>query len=152
MNRVMPSTKDYMTPVPHSIAPDDSVKAARELMRRRGVRHLPVMKNGKLVGLVSERDLLMAAELAEPRKRVEVREVMAADPYAVRAEAPSRRRLGSAVVLDGKRVVGVLTTVDALRALADVLQGRFARTEQELLAVRPPRGRTRRLANPRRQS
>lgn len=160
MNRVMPTTKDYMTPLPHPIAPDASVTSARALMRRRSIRHLPVMENDKLVGLVSERDLLLAKELAGARKRVAVEDVMAREPYVARADASlaqvartmSRRKLGSAVIMDGKHVIGVLTTVDALRALADVLQGRSARIEQELIAARPPRGRTRRLTNPRRHT
>jgi acetoin utilization protein AcuB len=122
-----------MTPVPHSIAPEDSVVAARALMRRHSVRHLIVMKNGKLAGLVSDRDLLAASELAGSRKRIPVAEVMAAVPYTARFDAPlgqvarkmSQLKIGSAVVVEGTNVVGVLTTVDALRALADALQGRI---------------------------
>lgn len=83
---------------------------------------------------------------------------MTAPPCAARADAPlaqvartmSQKKLGSAVVFDGTHIVGILTTVDALRALADVLQGRFARIEEELVAARAPRGRTRPLAHAKR--
>jgi acetoin utilization protein AcuB len=156
MNRMTPSVKDYMTPVPHSITPEDSVVAARALMRRHSVRHLIVMKNGKLAGLVSERDLLSASEFAGSRKRIRVAEVMAARPYTARFDEPlgqvarkmSQLKIGSAVIVEGTNVVGVLTTVDALRALADALQGRIGSVAQEAMAVRPGRGRTRPLAHP----
>jgi acetoin utilization protein AcuB len=156
MNRTTPSVKDYMTPVPHSITPEDSIVAARALMRRYSVRHLIVMKNGKLVGLVSDRDLLSASEFAGSRKRIPVEEVMTARPYTARFDAPlgqvarkmSQLKIGSAVIVEGSNVVGVLTTIDALRALADVLQGRIGNVARELMALRPKRGRTRPLVHP----
>jgi acetoin utilization protein AcuB len=143
-----------MTPLPHAITPNETVVAAHTLMQRYSVRHLPVMQDGQLVGLVSDRDLLLGAQLAAPRKRIPIEEVMTAAPYSARADAPlaqvartmSQRKLGSAVVVDGPRVVGILTTVDALRALADVLQGRSSRAERGSIETRPRRGRTRPLA------
>jgi CBS domain-containing protein len=46
-----------MTPDPDTLKPTDTVRAALDLMARRGYRHLPVLRRGKLVGMVSIRDL-----------------------------------------------------------------------------------------------
>jgi CBS domain-containing protein len=46
-----------MTADPDTLKPNDTVRAALDLMARRGYRHLPVLKRGKLVGMVSIRDL-----------------------------------------------------------------------------------------------
>jgi CBS domain-containing protein len=46
-----------MTPKPDTLKPTDTVRAALDLMARRGYRHLPVLRRGKLVGMVSIRDL-----------------------------------------------------------------------------------------------
>jgi CBS domain-containing protein len=46
-----------MTPDPDTLKPNDTVRAALDLMARRGYRHLPVLRRGKLVGMVSIRDL-----------------------------------------------------------------------------------------------
>jgi CBS domain-containing protein len=49
-----------MTPDPDTLKPNDTVRAALDLMARRGYRHLPVLRRGKLVGMVSIRDLYRA--------------------------------------------------------------------------------------------
>jgi CBS domain-containing protein len=61
---------DVMTPNPDTIGPDESAFDALDKMRKRGYRHLPVMDAGKLVGMVSVRDLYATAlgELEEGLK------------------------------------------------------------------------------------
>jgi CBS domain-containing protein len=95
-------------------------------MRERGVRHLPVLDGGALVGVVSQRDLLLAESLgAALGDRVDegaMEEACEAAPGEALAHVAGRmlaRRLGCAVALDGGRVVGVFTAIDALRLLAD---------------------------------
>jgi acetoin utilization protein AcuB len=150
--KTMPTVEDYMTATPQSIAVHEGLDAAQSLMQRFRVRHLAVMSGGKLVGVVSERDLAWPqALLAAHSKALTVQDVMARNPYAVRTNAPlnrvartmAERRCGSAVVLAGTSVVGILTTVDALNALADTLEGRGTRAALESVTRKPPRGRTR---------
>jgi len=54
--------EDFMTKNPDTLAPDDSAGDALELMQSRHFRHLPVVEDGKCVGMVSIRDLYIAAK------------------------------------------------------------------------------------------
>lgn len=122
---------DYMSRSPHSIGQEQSLLVAHELMHKHAVRHLPVLHAGKLVGLLSMRDLHLVETLpdVDPAK-VTVEEAMSDDPFAVPpgsdlaevAEQMAENKYGSAVVMDGTRVVGVFTTVDGMRALAQLLR------------------------------
>jgi CBS domain-containing protein len=51
------SVGDVMTPNPDTIGPNDSVADALELMSKKGYRHLPVLEDGRLLGIISIRDL-----------------------------------------------------------------------------------------------
>ena len=122
--------RSYMTPAPRTIGPLRMLSEAHDLMRAHRIRHLPVLAGDKLVGIVSQRDLLLIESLpgvnpAEvPVEDAMTREVFVVDsatPLAkVTAEMADRRR-GSAVVMHGDRVVGVFTVTDACRVLARLL-------------------------------
>ena len=123
----------YMTRSPHSIGVTQPLIAAHKLMRKHRVRHLPVLADGRLVGLVSMRDLHLVETLQDvDAETVPVEEAMTPDPYTVPPEASLRRvartmaerKIGSAVVTVKGKVVGVFTAVDAMRALADLLGSR----------------------------
>jgi acetoin utilization protein AcuB len=122
----------FMTANPVAIASDRTLAEAHRVMRERQIRHLPVIDAGRLVGVVSQRDLYLLETLhgVDPdAERVE--EAMTAEPFTVAPDAPledvasvmAEHRYGSAVVLHGGEVVGLFTTVDALRALATVSRG-----------------------------
>lgn len=123
--------KDYMTPSPHSIGVSLPLTEARKMMNEFHVRHLPVLRRGALVGVVSERDVNMVeATITGELEDVTVEEAMSPDVYTVRPTTPlhvaaewlAKHKLGSAVVTRGDKVVGVLTTTDGMRALADLLE------------------------------
>jgi len=124
---------ERMTPTPQLIGAEQSIAAAHQLMRANGIRHLPVLHGGKLVGVVSQRDLHFIESLKDVNpEEVSVEEAMTQDVYAVPPRTPlkeivnemAERKLGSAVVVEGQKVVGVFTTVDALDTLAGILDGR----------------------------
>jgi len=52
-----------------TVSPEDSVERAVQLLRQRGVRHLLVLRNGRLVGIVSDRDLKRALDPARSKKK-----------------------------------------------------------------------------------
>ncbi len=122
-----PRIRDVMTPAPHTIGVDQTLFRAREMMREFHVRHLPVLRAGRLVGVVTERDVALVEALEELDEReVLVEEAMTSDVYAVRPDQPlhgvvdhmARNKIGSCIVAEGDRVLGVFTSVDALRLLA----------------------------------
>ena len=121
---------DLMTADPYCIQRDESLRQAHKLMRMRNVRHLPVLKDEQLVGLVSERDLHLLETLksVDPAKEP-VAEAMTESPFAVAPGARVRevvqemlqKKYGSAVVVEHGRVIGIFTRSDALRALLKLL-------------------------------
>jgi acetoin utilization protein AcuB len=131
MNKRVPQTVgEYMTASPLTVGPQVTLAEAHEIMREHNVRHLPVMQGGKLIGMVTARDLALVESLADfDPKEISVDEAMSEDVYAVSPDAPLRivtaemaeRKLGSAVVVDGEKVIGVFTATDACRALTLLL-------------------------------
>ena len=122
---------EYMTREPQAIDPVASLPSALKVMRTHGIRHLPVTIRDELVGVLSTRDLNLVTTLAQaPPDAITVEDVMSREPYTVTPRTPlykvaramAERRIGSAIIVDGGRVVGVFTTVDALRALTDLLK------------------------------
>jgi acetoin utilization protein AcuB len=130
VNTSIPSIQEYMTRSPHSIGAGQTVGMARHLMRAHRIRHLPVLVGGKLVGVVSDRDIYWIETLKEAEgDKLPVEEAMTPAPYAVSPDAPladvvremAEHKYGSAVVMEGEKVVGVFTSTDAMSALAALL-------------------------------
>jgi acetoin utilization protein AcuB len=124
------TVRDVMTPTPVTIGLSQPLAAAHRMMQEFRVRHLPVLDHGRLVGIVSQRDLHFIETLRDvDPKQVTVDEAMTADPYTTTplthlrtaVKAMAEQRIGSAVVVDEERVVGVFTTTDALTLLARML-------------------------------
>jgi acetoin utilization protein AcuB len=122
--------KHWMSPTLHSIGKEQPLSVAHKLMDDHDLRHLPVLADGKLVGLVSQRDLYYLETVAgvDPeRERVE--EGMSQDVYCVPPETLLRdvvvemmmHKYGCAVVVESTKVVGIFTTTDALKLLAECL-------------------------------
>ena len=131
-----PIVEHHMSVSPVVIGSDRTLSEAHRIMRERGIRHLPVVDAGRLVGLVSQRDLYLAETLRGVDPATDpVREAMSTDPYTVPPTAPldevaatmAERKLGSALVVDRGSVIGLFTTVDALRALAEMAGRRRAK-------------------------
>ena len=120
----------FMTASPHTIGRDQPLTVAKDMMSRYRVRHLPVLEGGQLVGVVSERDVAFIGAVRDVEaSELTVGDAMSPEVYTVSrtellrtaAADMARGRYGSAIVVDGNRVVGMFTTVDALRALHAVL-------------------------------
>jgi len=136
MSKPIPSVQKYMTTSPHTIGEDQPMALAHRMMREHHVRHLPVLRGAKIVGLVSDRDLNLVETLSEvdPHK-VLVSEAMSQDPYVVSSDAAldevvstmAEKKYGSTVIVQHEKVVGIFTTVDACRAFADLLHTRLAK-------------------------
>jgi acetoin utilization protein AcuB len=121
----------FMTRHPQTISPGDTLASAHRLMRAHDIRHLPVLDSGKLVGLLSIGDLHLIETLKDVDPEVvQVSEAMTTEVYTVGLHSSLRhtaaematRKCGAAVVLDRMHIVGVFTTIDALRALSALLE------------------------------
>ena len=122
------TVSDFMTKTPLTVVSSATVAEAAQLMNARHVRHLPVVSGeGNVVGLLSERDVALLSGLdgLDPSAMI-VAVAMAKQPYTVAPNTPiadvatamAEHKYGSCIVVDGKKVVGVFTTVDACRGLA----------------------------------
>jgi CBS domain-containing protein len=118
-----------MTDDPMTITGDLTISDARETMRSWGMRHLPVVDDAGLVGVISDRDILRAFSLHKPGE-TEVKEVMTKSPYKVTpnvsvaevATVLAENKFGSVIIVDDKnRVLGIFTTIDALRLLSRIM-------------------------------
>lgn len=120
----------HMTKSPVVVDRATSMAQALRIMDEQGFRHLPVIAEGRLVGVVSEREL----KIVEGMQGIDsamciVGDFILGPPYTVTPDAPLREvaramadhKHGSAMVVDGDVVVGVFTTTDALKALATVV-------------------------------
>lgn len=128
-----PTIRKFMTVDPHTIGQEQSLAVAHRMMQENRVRHLPVLEGGKLVGVVSQRDLHLIETLRDvDPATTTVEEAMTMDVYVTApntlleeaARVMAEHKYGSAVVVDRGKVVGVFTTVDALSALAHLLADR----------------------------
>jgi acetoin utilization protein AcuB len=125
----MPKILKYMTTMPHTIGRDIPLKTAQSMMREHQIRHLPVEYAGKLVGVLTERDVKMASSF-QGAAELKVEEVMTAEPYTVNPDTAldhvvaemAEHRYGCAIVQqENGKVVGIFTAVDGLRVLSDTL-------------------------------
>lgn len=123
---------DCMTPNPITIPSDLSLADAAERMYEHGIRHLPVMSGGHIVGLVSERDIALVMGIPGiDKNRVEVTEAMVSSPYIVAPDAAledvvaimHERKIGTAVVMEGGEMRGIFSVIDALAVLLFMLEG-----------------------------
>jgi len=136
MSKPIPTIQKYMTTAPHSIGADQTLAQAHTMLRERGIRHLPVLSGGKLVGMLTERDLRFVESLKDvDPASVKVEDAMTTTVYSVSPDAMldevvgemAEHKYGSAVVMQNGKVVGIFTTVDVCRALSELLRGRLAK-------------------------
>jgi len=134
MSKSIPKIQKFMTTVPHCINRTDTVAAAHKMMREHDIRHLPVVDGEKLVGIVSQRDLHLIETLKDvDAEKVSVDDAMTTNPYTVSPDAEldevvaemAEQKYGSALVVQNHKVVGVFTTVDAMRAFSELLKSRL---------------------------
>lgn len=135
--------RECMTLKPVVITPDTSATDALRLMRERQIRRLPVLDgHGRLVGIVSDRDLLHASpspatslaiwEIHDLLAKLKVDKVMTCDVFTVTEDTPLEEaarimadsRIGGLPVMQGTVLVGIITESDLFKALLQMLGGR----------------------------
>ncbi|HEY63389.1 MAG TPA: CBS domain-containing protein [Caldilineae bacterium] len=131
---------DIMTPNPVTVTPSNAVGTAISLMRAGGFRRLPVVENGRLVGIVTARDLRLASNAPSiVRERwydnyilqhIPVGDYMTPDPITIAHDSPIAEaarlmrdhKISGLPVMNGDRLVGIVTQTDLLNFLLELLE------------------------------
>jgi len=131
--------RDYMTTEPETLEINHSLLDAVLLLRRANLRHIPILENGKLVGVLTDRDVgrfaptmllpLAPQDYNRVFENTSVEKVMTRNPVSTIPDAPLaeavemlyKNRLGCLPVLENDGVVGIITKADMLRALHDLI-------------------------------
>lgn len=123
------SVEEFTSPCLVTIGPEAGILEALDMMKDNTIRHLPVVKGEKVLGIISERDLLLHFDKSWS-KVIRVGDVMNTSILSVYvndglgevAYKLSSEKVGSALVLDQDgKVYGIFTTTDALNALVEIL-------------------------------
>lgn len=122
----------YMSRSVVTVTPQTEFHRAFDLMRSRSIHHLPVIDGGRVVGMVAERDLLLAAANFGASE-VPVGEIMRGPAVCIGESALLKeaarllvvRHIGSLPVLDSKKaLVGIITETDIFKIAAGMLRAR----------------------------
>lgn len=134
--------KDRMTPNPITVTEDTAFEDALRLMRDKKIRRLPVMREGRLVGIVSEKDLLYASpspatslsvfEMHYLLSKLRVKDVMTKRVITVGEDCPLEEaarimvdhKIGCLPVLRDGSLVGIITETDIFKTFVEMLGGR----------------------------
>lgn len=134
MSKAIPEIVKYMTTTPHSIGADQKVSVAGKMMRDNKIRHLPVLQGGKVLGIISDRDIKITEALVGAKSsEMNVSDITQGEPYTVTPHSKldevaltmAENKYGSALVVDNNKLVGIFTAVDAMKALSDLLHTRL---------------------------
>jgi len=132
--------REWMTREPYTLTEGDRVKTAVQYLLSAGIRHVPVLRDNVLVGIVTDRDLrrvLPSVEAgASPEKyqsfmeRTTMGDIMTVDPVTCTPDTDVvdvveifvERKFGAIPVVDGDELVAILTQIDVMRAFLKVLE------------------------------
>jgi acetoin utilization protein AcuB len=125
-----------------TVQPNLPITKAQELMAREKIQQMPVVKNGKLVGIISEHDILKAYpspvttlavwEIASLLERISVKDVMVKQVYTVEEDTPIEdaarilidKKISSLPVMRGSDLVGIITETDLFHIMLEMLGAR----------------------------
>ena len=119
-----------MTPQPLTIGRKEPLVTAHRLMNENGVRHLPVLEHGELIGIISQRDLYFLETIRGVDLDTDaVEDARTTDTYAVAPDAAiravtthmARHRYGCAIVVERGKVAGIFTVTDVLRLVSTLV-------------------------------
>lgn len=126
---------DWMTPNPQTVSSNRAIFEAQDLLKKGGFRRLPVVDNGKLVGIVTDRDFKEAApsdanslsiyELSYLLNQLKVKSIMhkpvislkATDTLESAAMLMEEKKISGLPVLEDGNLIGIITITDVLRGL-----------------------------------
>lgn len=132
--KAIPTISKYMSTQPQTVGAEQTLAKAAKVMTEMRIRHLPVLQGGKLVGILSDRDIKLVESFRDvDPESVTVDEACSPDPYITAPEASladvcaemAAHKYGCALVCDNHKLVGIFTWVDALNAFNELLSTRL---------------------------
>ncbi len=130
--------KDWMTKKVFTVMPDDSVSTAARILKEKNIKHLPVVKNDKIKGIISDRDIkeyipskatsLDVYELHYLLAKTRVKEIMKKKVITTTPDTPIEeaaltmleKNIGSLPVLEKGQLVGIISDRDIFRVVVDI--------------------------------
>ena len=130
--------RDVMTPNPRFVSPDDSIQNAARIMRDEDTGVVPVCDNGRAVGIITDRDIVVRAlaedgQLNRPVRDFATSGIISATPDMSTRDAAhlmSEHQVRRLPVLDGDRLVGIVSIGDL--AVKEGKDGRVGDTLQHI--------------------
>ena len=130
--------RDVMTPNPRTIAPNDSIQNAARIMRDEDTGAVPVVENGRAVGIVTDRDIVVRAvaedgQLNRPIREIVTGSIVSATPDMSTREAAelmSEYQVRRLPVVENERLVGIVSIGDL--AVKEGKDGRIGDTLQHI--------------------
>ncbi len=131
--------EQFMTSDPITAGTDTNMEEAMQLMRLHQIRHLPVVEDAKLVGIVTERDIRRASpsllsgidqeEYKSVLQSTPISRIMTREPLTVTRDTPLvevvrllfQKKFGSLPIVEDHAIIGIFTDYDALKVLLKVL-------------------------------
>ena len=125
--------REIMMGSPVTLKPDETLDLANDVISLGRIRHIPIMEDGRLVGLLSERDMMGAATTtifglkrkskSALLKSVLIKDVMKKKVVTVKPDTPIKdaahlmkeKKIGCVPVVNEGSLVGLVTTTDILR-------------------------------------
>jgi CBS domain-containing protein len=131
---------EVMTRSPVTLAPEQTLRDAVELLRSKHIRHLPVVEDSRLIGIVTDRDVKRATpsllsgvdrdEYDRVLDETKIGQIMTREPMTVTPETGLKaavkifleRKVGALPVVSDSRLVGIITEIDLLRVFHGMLK------------------------------
>ena len=131
------TVRDLMVSNPTTLDLNETLDLAEDIMNLGRIRHMPVVEEGKLVGIVSQRDLFRSALITALGfgrkttralvKTIRIKEIMTKNVVTIAPDAKIKeaaremvqRKIGCLPVVQDERLVGILTETDILRHVAE---------------------------------
>ncbi|NLW05473.1 MAG: CBS domain-containing protein [Pseudomonadaceae bacterium] len=131
MQQVKLPVKEFTTQNPIVVTEEIALDELMMLMEGAKVRHLPVVGQGTVIGIISDRDLRLFAGISDAEKyQVCAGDIMSPDPLTVSSSMPldevafimAEKKVGSVIVVEDEQLYGIFTATDALKALVEVIR------------------------------
>ncbi len=131
MSKLKTTVEEFTTPSPITASPKDSLENIKTIMESNGIRHVPIVDNNMLVGMISDRDLKLGLAL-DVSSSLKAEEIMVQEVCTVSCNTSleeaafkmSQEKIGSLLIEDNEgNIYGIFTSTDALNALIEIARG-----------------------------